>query len=168
MTKKTTPEATAGTAKQLRVRSIALVAAAMLLVGGGGAYAYWSTTGSGTGAAANAKSNGSLVLSAHLADGLTPGASVPVTYSAKNAGTSSLKVATISQTGSTDAPGCVFADNFTIAPSVVSDTRVMGTPRSQTAVDVTITGASTLMFLDTADDQDACKGATVTLTLKSN
>ncbi|TFC60176.1 hypothetical protein E3O62_08115 [Cryobacterium sp. TMT2-15-1] len=150
------------------MRSIALVAAAMLLVGGAGAYAYWSTTDSGTGAAANAKSNGTLALSAHLADSLTPGASVPVTYSAKNTGTSSLKVATISQTGTTDAPGCVFADNFTIAPSVVSDTRVMRTPRNQTAVDVTITGTSTLEFLDAPDDQDAWKGATVTLTLTSN
>lgn len=159
---------TAGSSKKARVRGIALVATAMLLVGGGGAYAYWSTTGSGSGKATNGSSNGSLALTAHLADGLTPGASVPVTYSATNAGTSSLKVATISQTGSTNVPGCVFADNFTIEASVVSNTRVLGTPKNQAPVAVAIAGTSTLMFLDTAENQDACKGAIVTLALTSN
>ncbi|TFC98961.1 hypothetical protein E3T28_09370 [Cryobacterium sinapicolor] len=168
MNKKTTPVATAGTVKQRRVRSIALVATAMLLVGSGGAYAYWSTTGSGSGKATNGPSNGSLVLIAHLADGLTPGASVPVTYSATNAGTSSLRVGTIAQTGTTNAPGCDFADNFTIASTVSSNTRVMGTPANQTAVNETVAGTSTLMFLDTAENQDACKGAIVTLDLTSN
>ena len=168
MTKNTTPVATVGTTTKMRVRGIALVAAAMLLVGGGGAYAYWSTNSAGSGAATNAKSNGSLVLIAHLDDGLTPGASVPVTYSARNASTSSLRVATITQTGSTDAPGCVFADNFTINSTVTSNTRVLGTPKGQTPVNVTIAGSSTLTFLDTASDQDACKEAIVTLTLTSN
>jgi len=93
---------------------------------------------------------------------------VPVTYSATNAGTSSLKVGTITQTGSTDVAGCVFADNFTIAPTVVSNTRVLGTPKGQAAVDVTIAGTSTLTFLDTDADQNACKTAVVTLTLASN
>ena len=168
MTKITTPVATVGSTTKMRVRGIALVAAAMLLVGGGGAYAYWSTNSAGSGAAANAKSNGSLVLIAHLDDGLTPGASVPVTYSARNTGTSSLRVATITQTGSTDAPGCVFADNFTIDSTVTSNTRVLGTPAKQPPVDVVIAGTSTLTFLDTAENQDACKSAVVTLALTSN
>jgi len=54
MTKNTTLVATAGNPKQGRVRAIALVATAMLLVGGGGAYAYWSADGAGSGKATNA------------------------------------------------------------------------------------------------------------------
>ncbi|MBC7442146.1 MAG: hypothetical protein H7311_06450 [Ramlibacter sp.] len=168
MTKNNSLVETANITKKARIHGIALVATAMLLVGGGGAFAYWSTTGNGTGSATNGSNTGSLTLAATIANDLTPGASVPVTYSAKNAGTSSLKVATITQTGSTNATGCVFADNFTIAPTVTSNTRVLGTPANQTAVAMPITGTSTLTFLDTEADQNACKGAIVTLTLTSN
>jgi hypothetical protein len=171
MTKNTTLVAHTGDAKKKRStakRKIALLATGLLLVGGGGAVASWSTTGIGSGSAANASANGTLALTAHFDAGLTPGASETVTYSATNAGTSSLRVATINQVGSTNVAGCVFADNFTFAPAVVSDTRVAGTKKTDTPVDVAITGGSTLTFLDTAADQDACKGAIVTLALTSN
>ncbi|MBC7443758.1 MAG: hypothetical protein H7311_14780 [Ramlibacter sp.] len=132
----------------------------MLLVGGGGAFAYWSTTGAGTGSSVNASANGTVTLTATFPTGLTPGGSRVVTFTGANPGTSSLQVGTITSLVSTAPVGCLAAD-FTI-PAVVSNTRV---PAGATA---TALGTGTLTFADTAVSQDACKGATVTLTLTSN
>ncbi len=128
------------------------------------AYAYWTTTGSGTGSATNASSNGTIVLHAAFAAGLTPGAAEAVTYTADNAGTSSLYVNTITPTVSIDGAhvtsGCLVGD-FTI-PATASGTTV-GPGLSGVAA-----GSGTLTFANTAVNQDGCKGATVTLTLASN
>ena len=64
-------------------KGLALLAALVVAVAASvGAYAYWTTTGAGSGSATNAASNGTLVLHASFADGLTPGASESVSYSA--------------------------------------------------------------------------------------
>jgi hypothetical protein len=143
---------------------LAVLTAAALLAGGGTAFAYWTTTGAGTGSATNASANGTIVLHAAFAGGLTPGASQAVTYTADNAGTSSLFVGTITPTVSIDAAhvtsGCLVGD-FTISPTV-SNTTV---PKTTSGV---AAGSGTLTFADTATNQDGCKGATVTLTLASN
>lgn len=126
-----------------------------------GAFAYWTTTGAGTGSAANASSNGTIVLKASFAPGLTPGASEPVSFTASNAGTSSLYVGTVTSVVSTSAVGCLAAD-FTVPPAIENQTIAAG------AVDEPLLVGSTISFADTAVNQDACKGATVTLTLSSN
>lgn len=134
---------------------------AFLVIGGGAAYAYWSTTGGGSGSAPNAASNGTVTLTATFAPGLTPGASETVTYTASNPGTSSLRIGTISHVVSTSDPLCLPAD-FTIG-NVVSNTTV---PAAST--NFALAGTGTLTFADTAINQDLCKSATVTLTLTSN
>lgn len=141
-------------------KTTAALTAAFLIIGGG-AYAFWTTSGQGTVSAPNAASNGTVVLNATFASGLTPGASVPVTYTANNAGTSSLRVGTISHVVSTSDPLCLPAD-FTIS-NVASNTTV---PAGST--NFALAGTGTLTFTDTAVNQDACKSATVTLTLTSN
>lgn len=139
-----------------------IAATAALLVGGGAAFAYWSTLSAGTGDAANADSNGTLVLTANFADGLTPGGTRAVTYTATNSGgTSSLRVGTIHNVVTTDDPGCLPADF--IIPDVVSGTTV---PANRT--DFPLAGTGTLTFTDTAINQDACKSAIVTLTLSAD
>lgn len=145
---------------KLSKKTVAFLTAAFLIIGGG-AYAFWTTTGGGTGASPNAASNGTVTLTATFAPGLTPGASVPVTYTANNPGTSSLRVGTISHVVSTAPTGCLAAD-FTIA-NVVSNTTV---PAAST--NFPLAGTGTLTFADTGLNQDTCKSATVTLTLTSN
>jgi hypothetical protein len=141
-------------------KTAAALTAALLIIGGG-AYAYWTTTGAGTGAAPNASSNGTVTLTATFAPGLTPGGTATVTYTASNPGTSSLRVGTISHVVSTSAPLCLPAD-FTV-PNVVSNTTVPAL-----ATNFAIAGTGTLTFTDTAVNQDACKSATVTLALTAN
>lgn len=140
------------------------VAAAVVVAGAGTAFAYWTTTGSGTGSATNASSNGTIVLHASFDNGLTPGASEPVSYTADNAGTSSLYVGTITPTVSIDSAhataGCLVGD-FTIAPTA-SNTTV---PANTSGMSV---GSGTLSFADTSVNQDGCQGAVITLTLASN
>jgi hypothetical protein len=138
-------------------RSIAGLAIAAILALSVAAYAYWTTNGSGTGSAANATGNGSLVLHASFGGGLTPGASKTVSYTADNAGTSSLRMHTIHSVVTTSDPACLPAD-FTIE-DVTSDVTV---PAGASGVAV---GSGTLAFADTGANQDACKGATVTLTV---
>jgi len=141
---------------------VSVSAAALVAIGAGTAYAYWSTTGSGTGSGTAASSNGTLTLYASIADGITPGGTAAVTYTADNPGSSSLQVGTITPTVSIDSghSGCLVSD-FSIAPTT-SNTTV---PAHSTGFAV---GSGTLNFADTSADQNGCKGATITLTLVSN
>lgn len=145
-----------------RKLAIGIAATALVAVGGGVAFAFWTTTGSGSGSATTATSNGTIVLHAAFDNGLTPGASETVTYTADNGGSSSLQVNTITPTVSVDAghSSCLAAD-YTIDPTVSG----VVVPAHGTAVPV---GTGTIHFADTAVNQDGCKGAVVTLTLASN
>lgn len=142
-------------------KKIAAAAAAATILGGGSlAYAYWTTTGAGTGSGTAAAANGTVVLSASFSSGaLFPGGSVPVTFTGANAGATNLYVGTISSVVTTSDVGCLPAD-FSIA-NVVSNTIV---PAGATATPL---GASSLVFANTAVNQDACKSATITLTVSS-
>ncbi len=142
-------------------RRIAILTGAFLLIGGGAAVAYLSTTGAGSGSAANSSVVGTVQLTAHFAAGLTPGSAEAVTYTATNTSGSSLKVGTISQVVSTDRPLCLLSD-FSIPP-VASNTVV---PAG--ATNVPLAGIGQLAFADTALSQNACMGAVVLLTLTSN
>jgi hypothetical protein len=151
--------------KLLRNRKLVAVLATLALgVVATAGYAYWTTSGVGTGSATNASSNGTLALHASFDNGLTPGATEPVSYTADNAGSSSLQVGTVHAVVSIDATsaaaGCLAGD-FTV-PDKAENQKI---PAGSSAV--ALTNGSTIKFADTAVNQDACKGAIVTLTLSS-
>jgi hypothetical protein len=143
-----------------RVLALATVAA---LAVAGIAYAYWTTTGAGSGSADNASANGTLVLHASFAPGLTPGASEAVSFTADNKNTSSLQVGTVHSAVSIDKThadlGCKASD-FTVGD-------VIANQRIPAITDGVALPSGSIAFADTADNQDGCKGATVTLTLTS-
>jgi hypothetical protein len=143
---------------------VTLSAVVAVLVASVGAYAYWTTTGSGTGSATNASSNGTLVLHASFANGLTPGATEPVSYTADNSNTSDLQVGTVTAVVSIDSAhataGCLASDY-----SVPSQAENQTIAHSSTGT--ALTNGSTITFANSALNQDACKGAIVTLTLSS-
>ncbi len=142
-----------------KTKTTAILAALGALLVAGGAYAFWTAGGSGSGSATNATTNGTTTLKATFADGLTPGKKEDVTYTASNPGTSSLRINTIKATVRTSDPGCRPADF--VVPDTASNTTVP--PGAQ---DVPA-GSTTITFTDTAQNQDACKGATITLDLSS-
>ncbi|KQQ92398.1 hypothetical protein ASF72_02365 [Arthrobacter sp. Leaf141] len=147
MTKKNKVLATAG--------ALALVAG-----GGGAAYAYWTTTGSGSGTATNSAGQGTITLHANFAAGLAPGNSVPVSYTADNGTSSSTKVGALTASVTTNVTGCL-PGWFVVTADTSNTTVSANTP----GIEV---GSGTLTFNDNADvNQDACKGAVVTITVGS-
>ncbi|MBA3842782.1 MAG: hypothetical protein H0X39_09215 [Actinobacteria bacterium] len=146
-------------------KGFALLAALVVVaISAIGAYAYWTTTGAGTGSASNATSNGTIVLHGIAPTQLYPGGSSSVSFTADNAGASNLFVTTIHLV-SVDAdaghPSCVTTD-YTM-PDVTSNTNVLAGASGQALL-----GSGTLSYANTAVSQDGCKGATLTLNLTSS
>jgi hypothetical protein len=141
-------------------RALGVLSAIAVLAVAGIAVAYWTTTGSGSGTGKVAATNGTLALHGSITNELTPGSTSAVTFTADNTGTSSLQVGTVKAVVSTDKVGCEVAD-FTIADT--EENQVI--PAGKSGVALTKNGSITMA--DTVVSQDACKGATITLTLSS-
>lgn len=127
------------------------------LMSGGIAYAYWTSTGSGTGSATTGTSSPWVVTVANvnLAD-LTPnGPSDTVGFTVKNtnSGVQNLASTVASVTGTSNV-GCTAADFNVSATTIVYGSVPSGS---------TVPGTFTVQLKDTGVNQDACKGVTVTL-----
>jgi hypothetical protein len=145
-----------------RVAAVATGAALTFIVGGV-AFAYWTTSGSGTGSAATGNTN-PITISSTAVTGLYPGgAPVAVAGSFTNPN-----------------PGPVFVDQVTVK---VSPTWTAGTTNPCTAADFAVTQptqtgrdivtgdtwtGATIQLKNLATNQDNCKGVTVPLVLTSN
>jgi hypothetical protein len=144
-------------------RAVVLAAVAVVALAGI-AVAFWTTTGSGSGSGSVAPSNGTLVLHGTITSQLTPGGSSPVTFSADNSNSSSLQVGTVHAVVSIDEEhaenGCKASD-FTIADTEENQT----IPAKSSEVALTTDGS--ISMTDSTENQDACKGATISLALTS-
>jgi hypothetical protein len=141
---------------------VALVTVALVAIAGL-AYAYWTGTGSGTGTG-TAGTSGTATLTGTIAAGAAPGTSTAVTFTAANSASSAIRVTTVHlESVSVDAAhsACATAD-FTMA-DVTESHQV---PAGATAEPLPANGS--LAYASTAVNQDACKGATLTLTLSSS
>ncbi len=141
--------------------TVAVSATAALAATGGIAYAYWGTSGSGTGSGTVESTTGTLSLSASFpTTGLHPGGSVPVSFRASNATSTDLMLSTIHAVVTTSPSTCLATD-FTM-PDVIANEVIPAN-----TANVLVTSNGVLTFTNTSISQDACKGATVTLTLTS-
>lgn len=141
---------------------VAAVVAGLALIAAIAGYAYWTTTGSGTGSAA-AGTTTAVTLHASFTDGIYPGGTRSVSFTADSTNPGSVRVGTVhlaSVTFDAGHSGCSAAD-FTM-PDVVENADVPN--GSGTA----LPNNGTLTFADTASNQDACKNATITLNLTSS
>ena len=146
----------------LRNKKIAAITTVGVLIVAGGAYAFWTAAGTGS-ASTTASTGGTITINGTVATGIAPGLGKTVTFQATNPTTSAIVVGTVSLASVTvDAghSGCLVAD-FTM-PSVVENESVAA---GATAAVLANTG--TLTMANTAINQDACKGATLTLALTS-
>jgi hypothetical protein len=142
--------------KKLAVAAVTIIA----LVGGGIAWAYFTTTGSGTGSASTGTSS-TVTLHGTASTTLYPGTSSTVNFTVDNPSSGHQFVGTIHLASvTTDKPGCVVAD-YTM-PDVVANQDVP----SGNGTAITATG--TLSMANTNVSQDNCKNAAVTLNLTSN
>ena len=149
-----------------RIGAIGAVTA-LTLVGGGVAYGYWTTTGSGSGtAAAGTNSTVTVVGTTVTTDKLTPGGpGIPVTFTASNPATFVQKISSIHLASVTpDSPAhstckVVLGTDFSMADVTVGATGTLAAGASNVA----LADTGTLRMLDSGINQDACKGATLTL-----
>jgi len=143
-----------------RRRLIVLAAVAAAVGLAGGAFAYFTSTGSGTGSA-TVGSSSNIQLSSPTVGPLYPGGpDVPVTVTIHNPGSGNEYVATISGTIADGGAGNNCSGSwFTVAP-IVFDTDVAG--------GASPTASTTVTMADSGTNQDACQGATLTINWSSN
>lgn len=149
-------------------RAPIVLAGLALLVIAAGAYAYFTTTGSGT-ATATVGSSSAVTLKGTVTGNLYPGSSSPVSLTVDNPSQGKQRVGTIlleKITPDAGHAGCSVVINggnpdFTMADVVVNKTFASGNGQA-------VTPGGTLAMNDTGVSQDACQGATLTLTLKNN
>jgi hypothetical protein len=150
--------------KALTKKRFAVLGAVAVLAVAGVAVAFWTASGSGSGSGTVASSNGSLVLHGSIASGLTPGGSEAVSFTADNTNSSSLQVGTVHAVVSIDAEhaeaGCKASD-FSIADTVENQT----IPAKTSSVALANDGS--ISMTDSEANQDACKGAEISLELTS-
>ena len=156
--------------------AIAVVAGTALVAGGAGvAYAYWTATGTGSGTATTSTGAPNLLFGATTAlDAMYPGDtaqafSVPLTNKAQNKAyvTGVKAYLTIDSSHA----GCSAADYVLGASSAAAaaapGSAATAVPLTWTATELASQGSATVSgvigFNDTASNQDACKGATVTI-----
>ena len=135
--------------------AIVAVTAAVLLGTAGGAYAYWTSTGSGSGTAAAGTASTVTVNQTSSVAGLVPGgAAIPLsgTFTSTN---NNVVVTGLMATVAVDKPACLVSD-FVIAGTAVI---VNDAPATYSK---TWSGL-TIKLNNTALNQDACKGAAVTI-----
>lgn len=153
---------------QSRKRIVTALASLCVLGVAAAAYAYFTTTGSGT-ATATVGSSSAVTLKGTVTGNLYPGSSSPVSFTVDNPSSGKQRVGTISLEKITADAGhssCSVATSggnpdFTMADVVVNKTYAPGNGQA-------VTPNGSLTMNDTGVSQDACQGATLTLTLKNN
>ncbi len=158
-----------GHKKTRRTRRIAVVSAAALAVavGGGVAYAYWTAGGTGNGSATTGNVQGITINQTSAITGLYPGGN-PValagTFTNGNSGPVYVAQVTVAVDPSWEAqadgnkPACTAGDFSLVQPAATNGEVVTGT---------TWSGAS-IQLVDSATNQDNCKGVNVPLVYSSN
>jgi hypothetical protein len=133
------------------------------------AFAYWTTSGSGTGSA-TAGSDAGVTASGDPADGIYPGSSVPVTTTVTNSSSSQSQFVTnlhvtISIDSAHAGDGCLaswFTYKADSQPSGDSNPHSVAL-NTELASSASTTVAGHVFMSDPNTNQDACKGATVKL-----
>lgn len=141
-------------------RSTVLAGLVILGLAAVAAFAYWTTSGEGTGEARVANPASSLRVESAPVEGLSPGVSKEMTVTVRNAsGTASVRTERLEAVltrDSNEATGCQ-KSWFSVSPATQSLVKELEPGETETAkVTVTMAPAET-------ENQNACKGATVDL-----
>ncbi len=154
--------------RKLTKRSTAIVAAAVIAVGGAGAaWAAWTMSGTGSASASATTAQGLTVSSATVDASLYPGATVPVTMKVSNPNPFPVAVDSVALTNiATTKSGCDASKNVTILPNLtvptVGGANKVAAKTGANAVTTDIVIANALKM--NADAANACQGAVFTVT----
>ena len=144
------------------------VAGVLGLATAGGAYAYWTSTGAGTGTATTKSGATSVFLvTGNVANAMFPGDSAQnATATVKNVGTENYRIQSVKAyltTNKTDCDGSNYLLNGVAAPSTEGTAASLNITGVDLAPTATTTVGFTLQFNNKDTNQDACKGAAVTI-----
>ncbi len=152
--------------RKSRKKLVWLFTAVLLLGVGGTAYAYWTAGGSGTGTATTGTSSAVTVVQTSTVSNLQPGAAAQtLTGTFNNPNTGPVYVATVtasidSVTKAVGAPaGTCDATDYTLSNATMTVAAEVPAGNAQGSW----TGATIAFNNKAATNQDACKGATVSL-----
>jgi len=149
-------------------RALFALTTALLVVAASGAYAFFTTTGSGTGTAA-VGSGSTVTLHATVTGSLYPGTSSPVTFTVDNPSSGKQRVGTITLASITpdashsECSTVITGGNPDFKMPAVSVESTFGPGNGQA-----VTPTGTLTMNDTGVSQNKCQGATLTLNLTNN
>jgi hypothetical protein len=141
-------------------RTTILATVVIMSLAGVAAFAYWTTSGEGTGEAHVNNPSSNLQVESTPASGLFPGASTEVTVKIHNISTTESVHTELLETvltgNSQEATGCK-KTWFTVSPATQGIVKEL-------APEETLTAKVTVTMLDPeTENQDACKGTTVNL-----
>jgi hypothetical protein len=151
-----------------RKRTLTALGCTVALAAVGVAVAYFTSSGSGTGAA-SVGSSSPVTLHATISSSLYPGSSSPVTFTVDNPSSGSQRVGTITlssisvDSGHTGCSTTISGGNPDFTMPTVTVNKVFGPGNGQS-----VTPGGTLTMNETGVNQDACQGATLTLNLTNN
>jgi hypothetical protein len=151
-------------------KRLLIVASVTALALAGIAYAFFSSTGSGTGSAGVGSAATGLTLHGSITGSLSPGGSKTVSLTADNTNTADVKLHNVTGTVSVDQThvdaGCAATDFTFDNGSGGAITEDQNIPASTNGVALTNDG--TVSMPTSSSNQDACQGASLTLNLSSN
>ena len=142
--------------------------ASVALLSGTAAFAYWTTGGSGS-ATATAGTTAAVTITGTVAGTIYPGGTFTVNFTATNPNNSPVGLGTISATAfDTNINGCdTLIANATFADFSMADVAANETVAAN-ATNAALTATGSLVFGNSpTENQDACKGAVVTITLSA-
>lgn len=149
-------------------RALVALGCTVALVAAGAAFAYFTTSGAGTGTA-TVGSSSAVTLHATVSSNLYPGVSSPVSFTVDNPSSGSQRVGTISlasisvDAGHATCSTAITGGNPDFTMAAVAVNKVFASGNGQA-----VTPTGTLTMNDTGVSQDACQGATLTLHLTNN
>ena len=164
--------------KLRRKKLIALFMALAAAGVAGGAYAYWTTSGTGTGTASNGTSSAVTIVGT-AATALYPGSTSTVTFTASNPGTTDVSISNIHLVSVQAYPTATDRTNGTLLIASCGGANVAGKDFTMPdvavppatdgdilhgAVNQALTTTGTLTMADLVTIQDSCKGAFLALT----
>jgi hypothetical protein len=151
-----------------RRRAFFALTAVLVVAVAGGAFAYFTTSGTGTGTAAVGSSS-AITLHATVTGSLYPGSSSPVAFTVDNPSSGKQRVGTISLLSIT--PDASHSECSTVISGGKPDFTMAAVTANQTFAGgngQAVTATGTLAMNETGVSQDKCQGATLTLNVKSN
>ena len=138
---------------------IAVLAVAVVAAVGG--YAYWTTTGDGTGSGTVGSAGQYTVTVSFPSGQLHPGGNVAVSGTITNNTSSDLQVSTVAEHAVVASGSCT-AGWFHFSGTVTGGTQTLAASGGSTGY------TGTLSMDETGTNQDACQGATVDLTVRAS